>query len=71
LGSGLILMRNYENAGRLRDELYMSVILPPEVRRSKDHSVDEFMDGAAKLKAAADEARKSSKLKKDDEDDDE
>ena len=71
LGSGLILMRNYENAGRLRDELYMSAILPPEVRRSKDHSVDEFMDGAAKLKAAADEVRKSSKLKKDDEDDDE
>ncbi|KRB81617.1 FHA domain-containing protein [Duganella sp. Root198D2] len=71
LASGLILMRNYENAGRLRDELYMSVILPPEVRQSKDHSVDEFMGDAAKLKAAADEARKSSKLKKDDEDDDE
>ncbi len=71
LGSGLILMRNHENAGRLRDELYMSVILPPEVRRSQDHSVDEFMGDAAKLKAAADEARKSSKLKKDDEDDDE
>lgn len=70
LGSGLILMRNYEGAGRLRDELYMSVILPPEVRQSKDHSVDDFMDGAARLKAAADEARKSSKLKKDDEDDD-
>jgi len=70
LGSGLILMRNYEAAGRLRDELYMSVILPPEVRQSKDHSVDEFMGDAAKLKAAADEARKSSKLKKDDEDDD-
>ncbi len=70
LGSGLILMRNYEAAGRLRDELYMSVILPPEVRQSKDHSVDEFMGDAAKLKAAADEARTSSKLKKDDEDDD-
>jgi len=70
LGSGLILMRNYEGAGRLRDELYMSVILPPAVRHSKDHSVDEFMGDAAKLKAAADEARKSSKLKKDDEDDD-
>ena len=71
LGSGLILMRNHENAGRLRDELYMSVILPPDVRRSQDHSVDEFMGDAAKLKDAADEARKSSKLKKDDEDDDE
>jgi len=70
LGSGLILMRNYEGAGRLRDELYMSVILPPAVRHSKDHGVDEFMGDAAKLKAAADEARKSSKLKKDDEDDD-
>ncbi|WP_374581777.1 FHA domain-containing protein [Pseudoduganella sp.] len=70
LGSGLILMRNYENAGRLRDELYMSLILPPEVRQSQDHSVDDFMGEAAKLKAAADEARKSSKLKKDDEDED-
>jgi hypothetical protein len=70
LGSGLILMRNYEGAGRLRDELYMSVILPPEVRSSKDHSVDEFMGDAARLKAEADKARKSSKLKKDDEDDD-
>ncbi|WP_028104256.1 FHA domain-containing protein [Pseudoduganella violaceinigra] len=70
LGSGLILMRNYEAAGRLRDELYMSVMLPPEVRQSKDHSVDEFIGDAAKLKAAADAARQSSKLKKDDEDDD-
>ncbi len=70
LGSGLILMRNYEGAGRLRDELYMSVILPPAVRHSQDHNVDEFMGEAAKLKAAADDARKSSKLKKDDEDDD-
>lgn len=70
LGSGLILMRNYENAGRLRDELYMSLILPPEVRQSKDHSVDDFMGDAAKLKAAADEARASSRLKKDDEDED-
>lgn len=66
LGSGLILMRNYESAGRLRDELYMSMILPPEVRQSKDHSVDEFMGEAARLKAAADEARKASKFKKDD-----
>jgi len=71
LGSGLILMRNYENAGRLRDELYMSVILPPSMRHSEDHSVDEFMGDAAKMKAEADKARKSSKLKKDDEDDDE
>ncbi|WP_342117637.1 FHA domain-containing protein [Pseudoduganella sp. OTU4001] len=70
LGSGLILMRNYENAGRLRDELYMSLILPPEVRQSPDHTVDEFMGEAAKLKAAADEARKSSKLKKDDDEED-
>ncbi len=71
LGSGMILMRNYESAGRLRDELYMSVILPPSMRHSEDHSIDDFMGDAAKLKADADKARKSSKLKKDDEDDDE
>lgn len=70
LGSGLILMRNYENAGRMRDELYMSLILPPEVRQSKDHSVDDFMGEAGKMKAAADEARKASKLNKDDEGED-
>jgi len=71
LGSGLILMRNYEAAGRLRDELYMSALLPPSLRQSKDHSVDDFMGQAERLKAAADAARKSSSRKKDDEDDDE
>ncbi|XLZ70650.1 FHA domain-containing protein [Massilia sp. SR12] len=70
LGSGLILMRNYENAGRLRDELYMSLILPPSLRQSQDHSVDEFMGEAAKMKAAAEEARKASKFNKDDEGED-
>ena len=48
----------------------MSVILPPEVRQSKDHSVDDFMGDAAKLKAAADEARKTSVKDGDDDDND-
>lgn len=57
LGSGLVLMANLQSTGRLADELYMSTLLPPEVRQSKDHSVDEFMLQAAKLKAGADAAR--------------
>ncbi|SFU54064.1 FHA domain-containing protein [Pseudoduganella namucuonensis] len=57
LGSGLILMSNLQNTGRLADELYMSVLLPPEVRQSKEHAVDEFMRDAAKLKEKADGAR--------------
>ena len=70
LGSGLILMKNYESAGRLRDELYMSVLLTPSVRQSDDHSVDDFMQDAARLKAEADAARKSSPRKKGDDEDD-
>lgn len=57
LGSGLILASNLQNSGRLADELYMSVLLPPVVRQSPDHPVDDFMREAAKLKPAADAAR--------------
>jgi hypothetical protein len=68
LGSGVVLMSNYQSTGRLSDELYMSVLLPPSLRQSPDHSVDEFMGNAAKLKAEADADRKRS-VKNDDNDD--
>ncbi|UMR30306.1 FHA domain-containing protein [Massilia sp. MB5] len=69
LGSGLLLMSNLQSTGRLSDELYMSVQLPPQVRHSKDHSVDDFMNSAAKLKSSADAARRRT-VKSDDNDDD-
>lgn len=58
LGAGLVLMSNLQGTGRLSDELYMSVLLPPSVRQSPDHSVDDFMGAAARLRADADGERK-------------
>jgi hypothetical protein len=43
LGSGLTLIGNVQRNGRLADELYMSILLPPSIRASPDHDVDEFM----------------------------
>ncbi|MEV4781212.1 FHA domain-containing protein [Burkholderia sp. LMU1-1-1.1] len=57
VGAGLMLMTNLQGTGRVADELYMSVLLPPEVKRSPDRSVDQFMGDAAKLKADTDAAR--------------
>lgn len=68
-GCGLSLMSNLQNSGRAADELYMSVLLPPAVRHSPNHSVDDFLGKAAKLKAGADSAR--SKSPKGDDSDDE
>ncbi|MBJ7314275.1 FHA domain-containing protein [Rugamonas sp. CCM 8940] len=63
-GTTLVLMSNLQTTARAADELYMSVLLPPAVRQSADHSVDDFMAAAGKLKPAADAAR--SKTVKDD-----
>jgi hypothetical protein len=43
LGSGLTLLSNDQRSGRMADELYMSLLLPPSVHLAADHSVDEFM----------------------------
>ncbi|HEX5342250.1 MAG TPA: FHA domain-containing protein [Duganella sp.] len=59
-GSGLMVMTNLQSTGRAADELYMSVLLPPEVRHSEERSVDQFMVNAGKLKAALDAARTES-----------
>ncbi|HEX8404751.1 MAG TPA: FHA domain-containing protein [Duganella sp.] len=56
-GAGLMLMTNLQSTGRASNELYMSVLLPPEVKRSPDRTVDQFMSNAAKLKADTDAAR--------------
>ncbi|RZT09513.1 FHA domain-containing protein [Duganella sp. CF402] len=59
-GSGLMVMANLQSTGRAADELYMSVLLPPEVRHSEERSVDQFMTNAGKLKTALDAARTES-----------
>ncbi|KQQ39922.1 hypothetical protein ASF61_03660 [Duganella sp. Leaf126] len=56
-GSALSLLNNLQSTGRTADELYMSVLLPPEVRHSPDHSLAQFLGNAAKLKQGADAAR--------------
>ena len=57
LGSALVLMSNLQRTGRLSDEPYMALIMPPALRLSPDHTLDEFMRNAGPLKAAADAAR--------------
>ncbi|THC46145.1 FHA domain-containing protein [Massilia sp. Mn16-1_5] len=57
LGSGLVLISNEQRNGRLADELYMSVLLPPEMRATPDSSVDEFMADVAAMKARLDRER--------------
>ncbi|MDB5958909.1 MAG: hypothetical protein JWP59_203 [Massilia sp.] len=57
LGSGLTLISNEQRMGRLGDELYMSVILPPGTRIARDHTVDEFMGEVGAMRAALDAER--------------
>lgn len=57
LGSGLVLIANFQRSGQVADQLYMPLLLPPEVRASPDHGVDEFMDDVGKMKAKLDAER--------------
>ena len=57
LGSGLILAGNLQRTGRLSDELYMAVLLPPGARVSPDHGVDEFMRDVEAMQGPLDRSR--------------
>jgi hypothetical protein len=57
LGSTLILLSNLQISGRLADEAYMSVIYPPALRLSPDHTTDAFFGDAAGLQRAVDAER--------------
>jgi hypothetical protein len=57
LGSGLILTFNLQRSGRLADELYMAVLLPPDMRVSQDHGIDEFMREVESMKQPLDRSR--------------
>lgn len=57
VGSGLLLMNNYQRYGRLSSDLYMTYILPPQVRLSPNQPAMQFIDDAAGLKAQLDQER--------------
>ena len=69
LGSTLILLSNLQISGRLADEAYMSVIYPPALRLSPDHTTEAFFRDAAGLQRAVD-AERGKAAKGADEDDD-
>lgn len=57
LACGLTLSANEQRLGRLGDDAYMSVILPPAMRVRPNHSVDELLDDVAAKKAKLDVER--------------
>jgi hypothetical protein len=57
LGSGLIFASNLQRTGRLADELYMAVLLPPGIRVSGDHGIDQFMREVDGMKETLDRSR--------------
>jgi pSer/pThr/pTyr-binding forkhead associated (FHA) protein len=58
LGSSLVLMMNHQRNGRMADEFYMNDLLSPSLRISNNHSVDDFLLRADKLKTGVDKGRK-------------
>jgi FHA domain len=57
LSSGLILMGNYQSTNQYADNLYMSEVLPPAARISRNHSLAEFDQSIQQLKADIDAER--------------
>ena len=57
LGSGLTMISNEQRSGHIADEHYMAVLMPPEMRVSPDHSVNDFMADVGALKSRLDEER--------------
>ncbi|MBQ5939038.1 MULTISPECIES: FHA domain-containing protein [unclassified Massilia] len=58
LASGLVLVGNEQRHGRVADELYMSVLLPPELRASPDAPVAEFIGQVGAMRAEIDAERR-------------
>lgn len=59
LASSLVLVVNQQRHGRLADDLYMAVLLPPELRASPDATVAEYMADVEKMRAALDAERRA------------
>lgn len=54
LASGLMLIANLQRSGRMADELYMGVLLPPALRASPDRTVDAYVDQVEAMKERID-----------------
>jgi hypothetical protein len=46
-----VLIVNQQRHGRIADELYMAVLLPPELRASPDATVADYMADVEKMRA--------------------
>lgn len=57
LASSLVLIMNQQRHGRVADELYMAVLLPPELRASPDATVADYMAGVGAVRAELDAER--------------
>ena len=60
LSSGLIFMGNYQSTNQYADTLYMSKVLPPAMRLSRNHSLTEFDQSIQQLKADIEAEREKS-----------
>lgn len=67
-GTGLTMIGNKQRTGRVSDELYMALLLPPSLRVSPNHTVDEFVGDVNAMKARLDQER-ANKIKDDSDDD--
>ena len=54
-----MLIANFQRSGAVADELYMGVLLPPSMRASPDHAVDEYIDAVEAMKDKVDRERAS------------
>ena len=57
VGAGLMLIANVQRSGRVADELYMGVLLPPSMRASPDRAVDAYIDQIEAMKDKIDKER--------------
>ena len=69
LASGTMLMSKYKNTGSFSDDLYMGDLFSPNLRLSKDISVDEFSKDAEQLKEKLDKERLESLAEAEEDDD--
>ena len=49
IGSGLLLLSNYQRNGNLADTLYMKHLLPPSVRLTTNQPAEQFLQEAQAL----------------------
>jgi hypothetical protein len=58
ISSVLMLMKNHQSTNQYADELYMHEMLPPAMRLSKNHDLNDFNQAMGALQIAIDEERK-------------